>query len=105
MKESEKIIEDKIENVKQVQIEKETQLIGSVKNLKKGLTLFEINRETLEVNPAEFEKTLVVDFNAIGNQTPTKKVVTKEGCFYSLALNKKNALKKYQNYLINGPKK
>lgn len=105
MKEQEKIISDKIENVKQVEVESKFQLIGSVKNLKKGMILFEINRETLEVSPAEFEKTLVVDFNVIGGKKPIKKVITKEGHFYSLALNKVNALKKYQNFLQNGPKK
>lgn len=105
MKETGKIIEDKVENVKQVAVHTETQFIGSVKNLKRGMTLFEINRETLEVVPAEFEKTLVVDFNAIDGQKRTKKVVTKEGHFYSLALNKANALKKYRNWIENGPKK
>ena len=105
MKEQEQIIKDKTEFVRQAEVDSKFQLIGSVKNLKKGMTLFEINRETLEVVPAEFEKTLVIDFNAMGGKKPIKKVIAKDGCFYSLALNKANALKKYQNYLINGPKK
>lgn len=105
MKEQERIIQDKTAFVKQAEVDSKFQLIGSVKNLKKGMTLFEINRETLEVTAAEFEKTLVIDFSVIGGKKPVKKVISKDGCFYSLALNKAIALKKYQNYLINGSKK
>lgn len=105
MKETIQTTKDKVENVKQVQIEKETHFLGSVKNTKKNMTLFEINPETLEINPAEYEKTLVVDFNTIDGQKKVKKVVVKDGHVYRLAMNKKNALRKYQDSLINGSKK
>lgn len=54
--------------------------------LHKGHTLWAINMETLEINPAEY--------TVIDKKNPRKQVVKDPNCFYIGALNKKNAINK-----------
>jgi len=55
--------------------------------LKRGQTLFEVNKKTLEVRKAVFEKTV--------SETGSKKLVIQPDCWYCPALNPKNAMRKY----------
>lgn len=55
--------------------------------LKRGQTLFEVNKKTLEVRAAVFEK--------IETGTGSKKLVIQPDCWYCPALNPKNAMRKY----------
>lgn len=101
MKETEKIIEDKIEIVGQREVSSEIRFIGSVKNLNRGLTCFEIDYVKNTIFPAEFKQELVFDANAIGKIRPVKKIITKNNCFYVMALNKKNAFKQFLKHVNN----
>jgi hypothetical protein len=69
-------------------------------------TLWEIEVNTLEVNKATYEeRDIKVDLSkAMSVLTPKGKVIIKSGYAYVSALNKKNALKKY-NSGNNGSKK
>lgn len=96
MKETSSIPKDKIENVKQVEVQKQLQLAGRVIP-QRGHTLFEYDKVTGTVVKAEFEEVKDVKFGASKSpwkQVTTKKVVRRENCIYVSALNLKNALKK-----------
>jgi hypothetical protein len=103
MNELQKKQKDKIENVKQVSIEKKEQLIG--RNIPhNGHKLFEYNKDTKEIILAKIKdvpkkyptilKTNNINFFAKhrGLQT-TGKVEIKQNCIYISALNKKNVIK------------
>lgn len=83
-----------IENVKQVNIQKQHVKIGSFKP-HKGHTLFSVNSKTGEVKKAEF-KVQDLTFNKALNKnySKTKKVIIEDGCRYITALNIKNLFKK-----------
>jgi hypothetical protein len=89
---------EKIEiSVKQKkQIEKE--LIGNIIP-HNNHTLWEINNETLSIKKAEFIKQPIV----FGEKEPQKQVLQRDGYSYVSALNKANALKKF-NQGKNGSK-
>jgi hypothetical protein len=72
--------------------QKEYHLIGSQRKVP-GHTLFELNRETNEIRPADVAHTVYID---AGTGKPVYKNSTniKQGCFYIQALNIKNAEKK-----------
>lgn len=55
--------------------------------LKRGQSLFEVNKKSLEVRKAVFEKT--------DSDTVVKKLVIQPDCWYCPALNPKNAMRKY----------
>ena len=55
--------------------------------LKRGQSLFEVNKKSLEVRKAVFEKTDL--------DTAVKKLVIQPDCWYCPALNPKNAMRKY----------
>jgi len=96
MKETNSIPKDKIENVKQVHVEKRLQLNGRFIP-QRGHTLFEVNSVTGEVVKAEFEEVKEVSFSASKSpfkQVTTKKVIMRENCIYISALNIKNCFKK-----------
>lgn len=86
----------------EVQVKKrqrqEYRLIGSM-NHKSGHTLFSINTKTGEVKPAEFMTDDVITWEKAvnvyrGGSIPMKVLVEKD-CVYIEALNKENAMKKY----------
>lgn len=87
------------EAVRQEQVQKqqsEYHLIGTVRKVR-GHTLFEFNRKTKNIRPAELDRKVVISYNPKAN---TNKEVYKEetkvnkDCFYLQALNKANAEKK-----------
>ncbi len=78
-------IEVSVKQKKQV----EHELIGNI-ILHEGHTLWQINKETLEIEKAKFSIATYV----LGGENK-KEIIVKDGFFYVSALNKKNALKKY----------
>lgn len=85
---------DKIENVKQAEIQKQTILIGTFKP-KKGHTLFEIDPKEKTIVKAIFDEKPAVKFEdaRIGKKSASKKITKKNHCIYVSALNETNALK------------
>jgi len=94
MKELQKKENDKIENVKQVSIEKQTVLLGTARP-KKGHTMFEYNFKEKTIVQAVFDDLPAVKFTdaANGIKSTHKKITKKPDCIYVSALNKKNALR------------
>jgi hypothetical protein len=88
--------EDKIEIQEEQQQKKEIKLIGQQRKIK-GLTLWEFNAKTKELQKAKYQK---VDVSikslssATGDVNFNHKVVTNENCLYFQALNEKVARKK-----------
>ena len=92
----ESVSEDKIEILKQTQIEKKRTLIRTIRP-KKNHTLFEFDLNKKEVRRAEFivEKEISFESAMRGETTQKKEVDGKEGCIYISALNLNNAWKKF----------
>lgn len=76
--------------------EKEYTLIGNIVP-HEGHTIWEINKETLEVTKAKF---LTTDYYMFGENK--KEIAVKQDCAYVSALNKQNALDKYKKGLNGG---
>lgn len=95
------ISEDKIEILKQTQIEKERILIRTI-HPKKNHILFEFDLEKKEVKIAEFKKQGEISYlSAMKGETSQKKEVNgKEGCIYISAMNEKNAWKIFKKLFI-----
>lgn len=94
MKETQSIPKDKIENVRQVEVQKQVALHHR-EILKKGHTLFEINTVTREVKKAEYEAVNDVPFGKKRFAAVTKqRVIIRENCVYKSALNVKNLFRK-----------
>lgn len=91
----EKEHEDKIEQVKQTEIQKQLLYIGSL-TPKKGHTLFEVNTKTGTIELAEFNYGSTIQFKhaKAGLKKSNKSVIKKPDCIYVSALNKNNVLKK-----------
>lgn len=93
-----------IENIAQQQVKKKERLIQRLWP-HRGHTLFEFDRSTGKMVPAEYaEQDVVVNWKDKQNPQPKRKVIIKEGCLYISALNKKNAFKQLAKGL-NGSKK
>jgi hypothetical protein len=75
-------------------IKKELKLLGSL-NPQRGHKCFEVNTITNEVSEAEFFEDYVAMFSS--SYERKKKLRVKENCVYITALNKKNAIKKYNS--------
>ena len=71
--------------------QKEHLLVGNIAQ-HEGHTMWEINKETLEIKPAKFSN---ATYKMFGQNK--KEIIVKEGYAYVSALTKKNALKKYKN--------
>lgn len=72
--------------------QKEYKLIGKQRKVA-GHTLFEFNRKTKEIKPADIRRECIIDAGT-GNPIYKTKTDVHEGCFYLQALNIKNAEKK-----------
>lgn len=85
---------DKIEEVKQVSIEKQTVFLGTVKP-KKGHKMFEVNHKLKTIVEAVFDELPAIKFEDAKNglKSSANKITKKEDCIYVSALNKKNVLK------------
>jgi hypothetical protein len=86
------------QKVQQAIPDKQKDFVGST-NVRKGQTLWEYEEETKELCPATFEST-VVNLNG----QVTKKLVTRKGCVYVVALNEKNAHRKALDFLLKRTK-
>ena len=87
--------QDKIENVKQVSIEKQRKFIGSAKPIK-GHTTFEVNYLEKTIEKAVFDSLPAINFIDAQSRELTqtsKKITVKPNCVYITALNKKNVIK------------
>ena len=98
MKELEEQKQAPIEIREEQQQKKELKLIGSLLR-RPGQTLFEINLTTGEINPATY-KAETLELKGIRekvnvNLNTRLKVEVKENCYYIQALNKKNAIRKF----------
>ena len=90
------IAKDKIELVKQTQIEKKRVFIKSIRP-QKNHRLFEFDLEKREVRLAQFtvnKQISFVDAMKTGGKS-NKEVDGKQGCIYISAMNEKNAWKKF----------
>lgn len=106
MKETDLRDKDNVENI-QEQKDSPQKLQGKIR-LKKGHTIFELNRKTGEIKPAEYEpipasfmhearKESLKHFGLRGIEANPKtkgKVIIKEHCSYVPALNIQNAVRK-----------
>lgn len=92
---------DKIEiNVEQQQ-KKEIKLIGNQRKIN-GLTLWEFNHKTKELQKAKYSK-VDIELRSLSTRAEDlvnrHKVVVNENCLYFQALNEKNAIKKINKKL------
>ena len=94
MKEIKQKFADKIENVKQVSIEKQTVKIGTLKP-QKNHTLFEVDFKLKTIEKANFHLPEALKFTdaQLGKKSASKKLTIKKDCVYISALNKTNVLK------------
>ena len=72
--------------------QKEYKLVCSQRKVA-GHTLFEFNKSTKEIKPADIKRECIMDFNTNHPIYKTKTDIH-ENCFYIQALNVKNAIKK-----------
>lgn len=89
----------KVEEIANKQQEHKEVFIGNAL-LKRGHKCWEYNCVTHEITPAQFEITAVSFVEAQkGLMVGTRKVVMKKDCLYFNGLNKKSAIKQYNNLL------
>ena len=84
-----KLFKESIIETRKKEQEKKQTLLGTIRP-HRGHTLFSVNKKTLEIKKAEFEKQDASFYFKKQN----KKVVVEENCLYIPALNKKNLIKK-----------
>jgi hypothetical protein len=98
----EEILTDKVVNVKQAELPK--QVKWTVAKIHRGHTLFEIDLEKFTIVEATYERT-DVQLKRVGEAANLKevknRVMQKPNCIYISALNKNNALKKFQKQAKN----
>jgi hypothetical protein len=90
MRELEKHNPDSHKQIKQAEIKKQHNLLGSFKKIR-GLTLFQMDVTTGKISKAKFEQRTV---EYVG-QKKRNKLIAEENCLYVQALNFKNAKKKF----------
>ncbi len=82
------------------QQEKQLKFIGSI-TPHQGHTCFELNMDTNMIDKATFQE-VAIDFGSVKNnkaQGVKKKLIVKDNCIYTTALNVKNADKKFRKML------
>ena len=89
--EQKRVLTPASEMVSPVQQKKVKKYIGSVTR-KPGLRIYEVNVETLKIEPAKTDVMPVID--KTGVSTTRTILRTKPGCVYVQAMNEKNALRK-----------
>jgi hypothetical protein len=95
--------DNKIELHAEQQQKKESQFLGSERKIK-GLTLWELNTETMEIKPAEFVNTSATLGSLNAEDLEVRhKVNVKYGCNYLQALNEKNARKHFRKFGFDIP--
>lgn len=96
---------EKVTIVKQKEVKKELKLVNRLRP-QPGQIAYEINTDTADCSPAEFTTTDVnfpLQKDAATSKLPVtvrKKIIIKDKTFYTIALNKKNAYRKYEKVLI-----
>ena len=80
-----------------IPVKKQNELLGTIKP-HRGHKCFEINTLTGEINDAEFFEDIVSIFSS--SYERRKKINVKENCIYITALNKKNAIKRFNTLKI-----
>lgn len=92
---------DQVTIVEERQIKKENQLMGSMR-LQPGQTCWQLNLETFEVTTAIYKNSeMYYEKNERGVTVPVikKSIQMKEKHMYEVAINKKNAQKKFEKRL------
>jgi len=96
---------DKVEIVNQAEKKYELKKLGTI-TPQRGHVLFQINTQTGDIELAEYEKVDALLPTRINKADAgiVKKVLIKTGCVYVSALNKKNAIKKFNKRVkqLNG---
>lgn len=94
MKEINQQPQGKIENIKQVSIEKKHVFLGTLKP-QKGHKMFEVNMKLKTIEEAKFDELPAIKFTdaKVGVKSAKKKITITPDCVYISALNKKNVLK------------
>ena len=102
MKETEINFKDEVKLHTEKQQEKKIQFIGSIQP-HQGHTCYELNTETGIIEEAKFERVAAVftdpKYSKDGEKSvePNRlKLMIRDNCLYTTALNKKNALKKFR---------
>lgn len=88
--------------VSPVQQKKEKKYVGSVR-LHKGLIVFEVNVQTMEICHASVREVPVAGKNGVISNRHI--IITKPGCVYVQAINKANALRKVTKHIAKHFKK
>lgn len=97
------IPDDTVHTEIQDRTQQEFKLFGHVR-LKKGMTLWEIVMATGEIRPVNISRTIALDINT-GEPLKKARAIYDPKCFYVMALNKKNAIRKYNALFFNAMKK
>lgn len=86
------------------QEQREYKLVGSMRH-KQGLTLFSINRRTLEVKPAMLSVDKIIKWEdavaMLNNKSYKRKIMIEQDCVYIEALNAENAMKHYRKLYLS----
>lgn len=77
----------------------EFKLIGHF-TLRKGMTLYEIVMETGEIRPLQIDRKVTLNIIS-GKPVYKSKAIYNPKCFYIAAINKKNAIRKYNKIVLD----
>lgn len=99
MKEIENHTQDKLGVYAEIPVKRELKYLGTL-TPHKGHKCFEYEVETGIIREAQFEEVTVNFAQAMkGDVSVRKKIIVKEGCIYTTALNVKNAVKHFDKML------
>lgn len=99
MKELEQKVTDEVQEVRQTKEERQEKFIGQILPYS-GHKVFSLNKVTGELKEAKFTK-IAIDFSdaKAGQISGHKRIDVEENCVYCSALNKKNAIKRFEKML------
>jgi hypothetical protein len=87
-------LSDRVKMHAEKQVEKQRRYLGTIKR-QPGQIVWELNLDTGKMNPAVYDQSAV---NMKGSIRHT--LVTKENCLYEVAINRKNAGRKFMKRLM-----
>jgi hypothetical protein len=99
MADFDKLLEPKIEHKKVIEDRQEYKYVGSLK-MKKGTFLFYYDPDTKECDVVKTIDTATIGFN--GEAFLRKKAQWSDKYYYTVAINKKNALRKILKFIQSG---
>ncbi|MFA6917028.1 MAG: hypothetical protein WC222_11570 [Parachlamydiales bacterium] len=87
----------------QDKVRQEYKFFGSVP-LRKGMILYEITMSTGEIKPLHIERNAALDITT-GKPVFNSKAIYNPKCFYIMAINEKNAIRKYNKIVMQAMQK